>query len=302
LDRYRQRLPLSALWDLAMKAVVIGHGVMGKAHARTLRRLGHEVVTIDPDLNARADWLEAAPLPSADVACIATPPAFLASQASAALRAGMDVMVEKPMARDIERAQLLIEAEAETTRKVRVAYVERWNPAAAKLRESLPLIGTLRHVTIQRLGLKPRCPETGPALDLMTHDIDVLRYLGLWPRLEHSVVDGPHVCAHFALRSGHATVEASHLHPTKQRTLTAVGDDGMLSLDYQRQTLVLHTTDGARELEVERDEPLMRQWRGFLAGGGVTTGEALATLDLALRAEAEHHPTTQPEQELIHHD
>src|SRR5580692_6200580 len=103
----------AASWRLAgrsrMKALVIGHGVMGKAHARTLRRLGHEVVTVDPDPHARADWLEAVPLPSADVACIATPPAHLASHAAAALRAGMNVMVEKPMACDMEQAQLLLE-------------------------------------------------------------------------------------------------------------------------------------------------------------------------------------------------
>ena len=268
-----------------MRALVVGHGVMGKAHARTLRRLGLAVETVDPDPNAGADWLEVSPLPDADIACIATPPAVLASTAIEAMRAGMDVLIEKPMAIDTDQARSIIRAEIETGRHARVGYTERWNPAVSVLREALPLIGTLRHITVQRLGRQPRSAGLGPALDLMSHDIAVLRRLDLWPRFLHATVDGAHTSATFALTSGTATLQASHIHPTKQRTLTAVGDDGMLSLDYQRQLLVLHDANGAREIDVSRLEPLVAQWCGFIDGVGMKTSDALATLDLALRVQ-----------------
>ena len=264
-----------------MKALVVGNGVMGHHHARILRRLGLEVETVDP---VNGDHHRLGIATSADIACIATPPANLAQEAAIAMELGMDVLIEKPMAVDVDDAQLILHTELSTGRKVRVGYTERWNPAVGMAKEALPLIGTLRHVTAQRLGLRPRCPRTNVALDLLTHDIDVLRFLNLWPRFEHSTKGEDHVAATYALANGgHATLIASHLHSAKQRTLTLTGDKGTLHVDYQRQTVVIHG-EVTSELEVMRCEPLEWQWRAFLAGDGVTTGDARATLGLALRA------------------
>jgi predicted dehydrogenase len=266
-----------------MKALVVGHGVMGKHHARTLRRLGVEVATVDEAGNA--DYLSLDEAPPADIACIATPPVSLAAEAAEAMMRGMDVMVEKPMACDRVAAQLLLQAELANGRRLCVGYTERWNPAVHLLRESLPLIGEVRHVTAKRLGLRPRCPRTGPALDLLTHDLDVLRFLNLWPKLEGATATECSITASFALVTGTATLIASHCHEDKQRSLTVVGTEGMLDLDYQRQSLVLTTGSGCQEIEVLRQEPLLLQWQAFLQGEGVNTGEASVVLDLALRAQ-----------------
>jgi predicted dehydrogenase len=273
-----------------MKALVIGYGVMGKHHARTLRRLGAEVQTLDPSRSAGADhqMLTEDLVAFAQVACIATPAEDLARVAALWLARGVDVMVEKPMALDLDQARVLLQAELASDAIVRIGYLERWNPAVLALREHLHLVGTIRHVTGQRLGLAPRNPAVGPELDLLTHDIDVLRFLGLWPRILHAAHDGAHVTASFALPGdgAHATLQASHLHPLKQRSLSVVGDEGMLALDYQRQSLVFHNESGAREIDVDRREPLEAMWSAFLGERkGVSSAEALATLRLALKTQ-----------------
>jgi predicted dehydrogenase len=189
------------------------------------------------------------------------------------------------MASDIEQAHLLLKAEQENPGKVFVGYTERWNPAVDVLRTQLPMIGDIRHVTISRLGLEPRCPDTGPALDLLTHDVDLLRYLELWPRLLHSVNDGGHITASFSLASGSATLQASHLHPVKRRTMTVLGECGMLTVDLQAQSVTYADQHGVLVLDVPHREPLERQHLALLQGQGVTTSEALINLKVALRAQ-----------------
>lgn len=271
-----------------MRALVVGHGVMGRHHARTLRRLGVAVQTLDPSTRSGADhyMLTEELIDFADIVCVATPPAELAEVAALWLERGKSVLVEKPMAADQDQAQLLLQAELATEGILRVGYTERWNPAVHLLRESLCLIGEIRHVTTQRLGLPPRCPRTGPALDLLTHDLDVLRFLNLWPRFEGAKRTEGSITVSLGLASGGvATLIASHRHEVKRRTIDVVGTEGMLSCDYQRQSLIFTTGSGCREIEVLRQEPLTLQWQAFLQGEGVNSGEAKVVLDLAVRAQ-----------------
>lgn len=70
-----------------------------------------------------------------------------------ALRAGCDVVTEKPMTTDAAKCRAIFEAVAATGRGVRVAFNYRWNPGATKVREVLAqgAIGKVRHVTLEYL-------------------------------------------------------------------------------------------------------------------------------------------------------
>ncbi|MCL1888562.1 MAG: Gfo/Idh/MocA family oxidoreductase [Kiritimatiellaeota bacterium] len=71
----------------------------------------------------------------ADCALIVTPHNLHAAQCVACMKAGMDVLVEKPMAPNAAEARRVIRARDETGRALSVAYTCGYSPALAKARE-----------------------------------------------------------------------------------------------------------------------------------------------------------------------
>ncbi len=74
-----------------------------------------------------------------------------APYALAALRRGLHAFVEKPLCFTLREADELIEAARARERVLQVGYMKRYDPAYQRLRELLPLIGSLRSVSIQVL-------------------------------------------------------------------------------------------------------------------------------------------------------
>lgn len=70
-----------------------------------------------------------------------------------AVRAGCDVVTEKPMTTTAEKCASILRAVEESRRSVRVAFNYRWIPGATKVRELLRAgtIGDVRHVTLEYL-------------------------------------------------------------------------------------------------------------------------------------------------------
>lgn len=253
-----------------MKVLVVGHGRMGKNHARVLRELGEEVVTLDPDPKAGAEWQSphAQKLGSFDAAVIAVPIPKLAEVAESAIELKMDVLVEKPGASSYDELLDLHAFAERHGRRLLVGFVERHNPAVQALRSHLRLIGRLQHVSIRRLGFAVR--EGDPMLDLATHDLDLLAHLGLRLSIAGASVGTRHFSALLYEPDGPtASIEASHLHPVKIRTLEAVGTQGVIQLDFQRQEVVFiaHNADPIT-VPVEEAEPLALEWQAFAAGQG----------------------------------
>lgn len=263
-----------------MRVAVIGMGRMGGHHWRVLRALGHEVVTVDPDPSRAPDHLSLDTVAGdLDAVAVAVPPDMLASVAVQASERAKLLLVEKPMAANVPDAIALAQSVGHTA----IGYTERHNPAVEQLRRNLELVGDIHHVAIQRLGLPPDPGRQTAhvALDLATHDLDVLRYLGFEPQLLHAAGSARHVVATLDLGGPTATLEASHLHPTKVRTLSVTGSEGMLTLDYQRQTLDLVEPEGITPIPVTYEEPLARQWRAF--PHGPTAADGIAALKLAIQ-------------------
>jgi len=68
------------------------------------------------------------------------------------LRAGIPVLVEKPIARSLREADELIEAAADANVALAVGHTERFNPAVAAAR---PLLNDPRFIEVHRLGTFP---------------------------------------------------------------------------------------------------------------------------------------------------
>ena len=100
-----------------------------------------------------------------------------------ALAAGLHVLVEKPIATTLPDALRMRSAALEAGRKLMVGHVERFNPAVEKLRELVAegRLGKVYRAHATRVGPLPtRIQDAGVAIDLATHDLDIMQHvLGL---------------------------------------------------------------------------------------------------------------------------
>lgn len=258
-----------------MRVCVIGHGNMGKRHARVARSLGHFVVTVDPDPGARATLLDNKLPVGFDAAVIAVPIPKLADCARRALMLGMDVLLEKPGAESQRELADLHALAAERGLRVFVGYTERFNPVVSLAAELLGRVGTVVHVNARRLGDAPHAHA--PLLDLIVHDLDALDYLGFHLMPMYSVADHRHASVNGFADSATFTVEAAHVYPAKTRTLEIVGEDATVLLDYATQQVAYIGRDGMTQRFADDPvEPLVREWQAF-AEGQISTGLAALT-------------------------
>lgn len=90
------------------------------------------------------------------------------------LKAGIHVLVEKPITRTLEEADELIQIADKKNLVLQVGHVERFNPAVLAME---PYLKTPRFIEGQRMGplsKKSRIKDVGVVLDLMIHDIDII--------------------------------------------------------------------------------------------------------------------------------
>jgi predicted dehydrogenase len=152
-------------------------------------------------------------------------------------------LVEKPLAGELQHAQMLVDlAEREHT-LLQVGHIERFNPA---LQAARPFIGNPRHVRSERLSpFSFRSTDIGVVHDLMIHDIDLL--LSMVPAPISSV----EACgfalmgeredfaqAHIVFQNGCiAELTASRIHQTASRTMQVWSSSGWVTIDFQSRKI-----------------------------------------------------------------
>lgn len=170
-----------------LKAAVIGAGAFGRHHASKYRGLeGVDLFAIadpNPDvcrhfrvgggIRAVADWREL--LGHVDLVSICSPALTHARIVRAFLNSGAHVLVEKPIATDVEEADALIALAERTGRILTVGHQERFVFAQTGLLESNDVP---TGVTCWRLGpWTGRGADVSVILDLMIHDLDLVHRL-----------------------------------------------------------------------------------------------------------------------------
>lgn len=268
---------------------VIGTGYMGENHVRIYSEM--EDVKLfgisDPNVSrARelANRYETKPFADhkkmfekleLDAVSIAAPTTLHYPIALDALRAGVDVLVEKPIADSIENAAAMIESAEETDRHLMVGHIERFNPAVLKLKEIIDSgsLGKIVSISTRRVGpYNPRIRDVGVILDIGVHDIDIISYLyGMKVNQVYAVAGSDihsfedHASIHLRLNHAYSgLVETNWLTPHKIRQLTAVGLKGVAYLDYLEQSVELHDEGWIRKARVEKAEPLKKELSHFI--------------------------------------
>ena len=107
-----------------------------------------------------------------DAAIVAVPTTSHEAVAGALLEAGIDVLVEKPIAPDMDSAGHMVDAAERHGRILQVGHLERFNPAVVELerRSLLPLFFEIHRLNVFSL----RSLDVDVVLDLMIHDVDIV--------------------------------------------------------------------------------------------------------------------------------
>jgi len=166
---------------------VVGAGALGYHHIRLLRDLPgvqfagfyelrpERARAVATELSVTAFTSYGELLDAVDALTIVVPTSAHYDVARAALECGRHVLIEKPLAATVEEADGLLAAARRSGVLIQTGHVERFNRA---VRAALPLVDGPRFIESDRLApFTPRGADVAVVLDLMIHDIDLVRTL-----------------------------------------------------------------------------------------------------------------------------
>lgn len=232
---------------------VIGCGYWGKNLVRNFHELGALGAISDPVPDTSTRIVDAYGCRSLSVdeclgddslrgIVISAPAAEHYALAKAALLAGKDVFVEKPLALDVAHARELCEIAASRSSVLMVGHLLQYHPAFLKLRDIVVsgTLGDVQYLYSNRLNLGKFRREENILWSFAPHDLSmILDLVGEDPStvsavggsyLNKPVVDT--TTTHLTFPGGiRAHVFVSWLHPFKEQKLVVVGTAGMAVFD-----------------------------------------------------------------------
>ena len=261
---------------------------MGSHHTRIYDSLPQVklVGVVDPIRERRRElasrygcrsWPDHAPLlDRVDAVSVAVPTSLHAAVALPFLKRGIHVLVEKPIAGDMDSARRMVDESRGTV--LHVGHSERFNPAVLAVR---PFVKTPRFFEVHRLSvLTPRSLDVDVVLDLMIHDLDLVTRMVRSPVREIRAVGIPVLTPRIDIANARlefedgcvANLTSSRVSKQKMRKLRFFQADDYVSLDLDRQVAEVSSmveVHGARRIvnrtpQVTREEPLKMEIVAFL--------------------------------------
>ena len=243
-----------------VKVGVIGIGNMGWHHARVLSLLKDAdlVGVADPNENRgklaieqfQCNWYRDYHdlLQKVDAICIAVPTLLHHKVGLDCLRAGVHVLIEKPIAANEKEAESLISASKDGNCLLQVGHIERFNPA---FRELNKIVNNEKIVVIEARRHSPhadRANDVSVVMDLMIHDIDLVLELvnskiqklaAVGGRNSEGLID--YVNATLVFKNNViASLTASKMSHKKIRSLSAHCQNGLVETDFLNHSLQIH--------------------------------------------------------------
>jgi predicted dehydrogenase len=276
--------------DKPIRVAVVGAGQFGRNHVRVWRELeGVELAGIVDTNLERAGQVAAEfatqVIPDIDALAaagvqavsVAVPTKEHARIGCRLLEAGLDVLVEKPMAASIEEADQLIASAKRFGRILQIGHVERFNPAVAA---ALSVVSRPMFFEVHRLGIfTPRSLDIDVVYDVMIHDLDVLLALVDAPVVDLKAVGIPVITdkvdiaqARVEFSTGTvANVTASRVSTERIRKMRFFQEHEYISLDFVRQDALRIRVQpgnpqpgiGFEKMVTTPEEPLHAELRAF---------------------------------------
>ncbi len=271
---------------MSIRIGVIGVGYLGRHHARIYSALdGAELTAVadtDGDKAAEIAALYGCKsfsnhkglLALCDAVSIVTPTTTHYEIAMDCLKAGKDVLIEKPITSGLKEGEDIIKEAALRNLILQVGHLERYNPGV------IAASGIIRDpwfVEAERLSpFTGRGIDVDVTLDLMIHDIDIVMSIvqskpadirAAGQSVLTKKIDLAKVWIEFE-NGCKAMITSSRLSPEKQRRLMVFQKDSYVSVDYQNGEVRHYFEDGRDMscdiLRPELKEPLMEELRDFI--------------------------------------
>ena len=228
---------------------VVGAGALGYHHVRLLRDVAgaqlvgfHDVrperaSAVSAELGVRAFTDLEELLDAVDAATIVVPTPAHYQVAKAALTRGKHLLIEKPIAATLNEADELLAIARRTGVLIQTGHVERFNRA---IRAALPYVEKARFIESDRLApFNPRGSDVAVVLDLMIHDIDLVRTLVGGRVSDVSAVGVPVLTPFVDIANARlrfedgavANITASRVSRERMRKVRIFQESGYLSLD-----------------------------------------------------------------------
>jgi predicted dehydrogenase len=276
-----------------LQAAVVGVGRLGALHARKYASLDGVrlcyVTDADPR-RAREVAAQTGGVALADhralagkveLASVAAPGLAHYAIARDLMLAGIDVLLEKPMAATLAEARELAVIARDYGRILQIGHLERFNPAIVRLR---PLLSYPRFIECHRLApFTERGTDVDVVLDLMIHDLDVilsvtsasvssLEAVGVAVLTDR--IDVANARIRFADRLI-ANLNTSRVAPRRERKIRFFQPDAYISLDYEARRIQIYRKEpppagaaypviSAEQIDIDEGDPLRDEIAAFV--------------------------------------
>jgi predicted dehydrogenase len=297
------------------RTAVVGAGWFGRAHIRNFHNLSELVGICDTDenkveplakqydgVNFYTNVDDMIKNEVIDAVSIVTPPKYIPEIAKKFADAGIDILMEKPMALKLED---LTPFKNYDNVRIMPGFIELFNPVVDKILSHLDEIGEIISIASKRIGLYPKRDwDMGVILDLSIHDIylqekimsknEIINAFGLKKCYKDSIhADAVFIILDFGSAIGQ--IESNWLTPSKFRRIYVNGEFGGISADFISQKITIRTgidlqgehpiTKDTSFIPLRGDEPLKREINNFLYDKEqyVTLDDGIRALDIALK-------------------
>jgi UDP-N-acetylglucosamine 3-dehydrogenase len=313
-----------------MKVSIIGVGSMGQNHARIYSEIAQleGVYDVDPAqgkkvaarLGTKNFGSMKELLGKVEAVSVCTITATHQDVASEVIKAGRDLIVEKPFTGSSKNAKTICKQAEKKGVVLGAGFVERHNPVVAVAKNALKAgrFGKPISFASRRVSSFPaRIRDIGVIMDLGIHDVDVLRHItsdeaesvfALGGRFNNPSFED-HASILVGMKSGlEAYVEVNWLTPMKVRKVALTCSGGFVQLDYIDQSIEFSSSvtkefdqadafrvpleQDVRRICVKKEEPLKKELVDFLGAAAsgkkpLASGEdAVADLEICEAALA----------------
>jgi predicted dehydrogenase len=258
-----------------LRVAVAGAGAFGHNHLRVYRELEEAnagvalVAAIEPDAARAGAVIENYAIPvfstldeflsaglKIDAASVAVPTVHHHQVASVLLEAGVDLLVEKPLAATLTEADELLALAIKRERILQPGHLERFNPAVLAVQPQLrrPMFFEAHRLSV----FTPRALDVDVVLDLMIHDLDIVLTFANSPVREVRAVGLPILSPRVDIANVRVEFEsgcvanftASRVSTERVRKLRFFEPRQYVSIDYARRDLLVIRLDGRVPAEI----------------------------------------------------